>query len=233
MTARKDHQLIVFGGPSLPNKHEWGAIDLRPPTAHGDFASLIGQRSIVVLLDGEFIYRGAVTHHEIWELLESGVCVIGAASTGALRAVELGGCGMVGVGVVYKALLEEIITDDSELAVGMCPTTYEALSIPLVNIRRFLFGAMTAGLPTNAVEEAWQRAAKIYWLSRTPAELLEVWSRPPTQEIAKMFKSTPSGKWNVKGSDAIAAIHYAQRLAAGSVEPTPTPALNLLTSNLI
>ncbi len=57
----------------------------------------------VGLIDGAFAETRAVWHREILWALSQGIHVFGAASMGALRAVELAPFGMRGVGTVYRA----------------------------------------------------------------------------------------------------------------------------------
>ncbi|MCS0634994.1 TfuA domain-containing protein [Streptomyces sp. LP05-1] len=73
--------------------------------------------------------------------------MIGAASIGALRAVELAPFGMLGVGRVHAAYARGEITGDDEVAVGQAPDgDYEALTWPLVNLRHVLELAREAGV---------------------------------------------------------------------------------------
>ena len=91
----------------------------------------------------------ACWHKEILFALSEGVHVFGAASMGALRAAELDGFGMVGVGRIYRAYQaghvstlrwREPFEDDDEVAVvhGPAETGYVAVSEAMVNIRATL-----------------------------------------------------------------------------------------------
>ena len=228
-----DERPVVFVGPSLPRNRPFDEVVLKPPAVYGDFDILLGKPNpIAVFLDGGFLSKGAVTHFELGNALQNGVRLIGAASAGALRAAELRSYGMIGVGIAFQALLAGIIVDDSELAVGMCPTTYRALTIPLINLRRFLFDALQDGHPQRAVDEAWRLAAEIYFLARTPAAISHSWNTPITRDLGAMFKARSMSEWNVKESDTMAAITYAQKLAAGDVGLQVPVKMNLITNRL-
>jgi hypothetical protein len=232
MGLSKAH-IVVFGGPSLPEKFSSSSVVIRPPAVHGDFEKwLKPSSSIVVLLDGGFLQSGAITHRELGDLLQSGVVLVGAASFGALRAAELRFYGMIGIGIVYQAVLEGIVVDDAELAVGVCPTSFKALTIPMINLRRFLFDALQEGFPRSAVESAWRLAAEVYFLSRTPAALLECWNTKSTRGLADLFKRRPMSAWNVKEMDAIAAIEYAESSGARKDVPPAPSTLDLLVDPL-
>lgn len=209
-------KIVVFGGPSLPKSIHSSDVVIKPPAIFGDFDPLVGtDRTIVVLLDGGFLQNGAITHFELGRLLRSGVTVIGAASVGALRAAELRSFGMIGLGTVYNAILQGIVTDDAELAVGMCPVTFKSLTIPLINLRRFLFRALSDGISAASVEAAWRIAAEVYFLERTPTLLLERWDAGLTREICDYFSGCSLQSWDIKVADASDAIQYAERISAG------------------
>lgn len=77
-------------------------------------------------------------HKELLLALELGVeAARGAASMGALRAAELHGHGVRGVGAIYQAYRRGRLTSDAEVAVAHLPVEggYLAVSVPLVNVR--------------------------------------------------------------------------------------------------
>ncbi len=133
------HDCVVFTGPSLSCKETIafdGRLVCRPPAMRGDIwrAAQAGAR-FIALIDGIFYNRAAVAHREIISTIRSHVTVIGGASMWALRASELDGFGMIGVGKIYRCFKEGIIEADDEVAVGYNPVTFEPVSEPLVNIR--------------------------------------------------------------------------------------------------
>ncbi len=134
---------IVFVGPTLPAA-EVGALlpgaTVAPPVAFGDVLRLAQARrrpKRIAIIDGYFERMAAVWHKEIVFALERGIEVWGAASMGALRAAELRGCGMIGVGTIYTAFARGELIADDEVAVAHLPAEhgYRAVSDALVNLR--------------------------------------------------------------------------------------------------
>src|SRR4051812_10658541 len=96
---------VVFLGPSMPRAEavQCSSATLLPPAAQGSVLFAIRQfrPSTIGLIDGVFRQDLAVWHKELLYALEQGIRVVGAASMGALRAVELAPFGMEGVGWIY------------------------------------------------------------------------------------------------------------------------------------
>src|SRR4051812_16437362 len=96
----------VFCGPTLSRRE----IEQRLPSASvvdpigwGDVLSALDDGiERLAIIDGFFDQRQAVWHKELLFALHSGVEVLGAASMGALRAVELAPFGMRGVGKIFE-----------------------------------------------------------------------------------------------------------------------------------
>jgi hypothetical protein len=149
--------IVVFVGPTLPAaevQERLPQASVRPPAAQGDLYRAARQRpAAIALIDGFFERVPAVWHKEILWALATGVPVFGAASMGALRAVELEPFGMVGVGWVFRAFRDGVLTADDEVAVahGLAESGYRPLSEALVNIRRTLTHAVEAGVLSPAV----------------------------------------------------------------------------------
>ena len=72
---------------------------------------------------------------EIFAALEAGTTVLGAASMGALRAVEMVSFGMIGVGTIFRWFRDARLIAEDELAVAYDASTGSALSDALVNMR--------------------------------------------------------------------------------------------------
>ena len=142
----------VFLGPTLPAAEAAAALDavILPPVRQGDILRLVqaDRPRAIGIIDGYFRAVPACWHKEILFALSEGVHVFGAASMGALRAAELDGFGMVGVGRIYRAYQAgtfppfdgERFEDDDEVAVvhGPAETGYVAASEAMVNIRATL-----------------------------------------------------------------------------------------------
>ncbi len=142
---------IVFLGPSLPRAEARMLLDATylPPAGQGDLMRAGAGRPVAIaLIDGVFKDAPTVRHREILWLLSRGVPVYGAASMGALRAAELSGHGMIGVGLIYRWYRRYAMLPDDAVAVTHAPAALGAqpLSDALVDIRRSLSAARRRGL---------------------------------------------------------------------------------------
>jgi hypothetical protein len=109
-----------------------------PPIMHGDLLRLsLAAGDVVAIIDGFFYHRPAVRHQEILHVLNLGVSVIGGASMGAIRAAELVGSGMIGVGAVFEAYLRGVLAGDDEVALlhASAEEAHRPLSLALVSVR--------------------------------------------------------------------------------------------------
>jgi hypothetical protein len=102
---------------------------------------------VVAIIDGLFEQVGAVWHKEILRALAAGIHVFGASSMGALRAAELHQFGMAGVGRIFEAYRDGILTDDDEVAVSHAPAEghYRSLSVAMASLRFALEDMRDAG----------------------------------------------------------------------------------------
>lgn len=161
---------VIFCGPSLPDPPEREGVLWRPPAEAGDLyrAARDGAR-VIGLIDGLFEDRATVWHKEILFALSRGVHVLGAASLGALRAVECAAFGMEGVGWVFERYRDGALEDDGAVALIHAPREldYAALSLPLVNLLASLEAALEAGAITATMAEALRDAgAATPWRDR-------------------------------------------------------------------
>src|SRR5688572_15091724 len=94
---------VIFTGLSLSAGEACRLLpaDIRPPVKCGDLEEL-GRHSVVAIIDGELDPSTLVSADEIRSALRRGVTIYGTASVGALRAAELSGRGMIGMGWVYE-----------------------------------------------------------------------------------------------------------------------------------
>jgi TfuA protein len=171
-------RVVVFTGPSLHPDRAKAILDatILPPIKRGDLERVSGLKPTVVgIIDGEFYQSLAVSPKEILPLLESGITVYGASSMGALRAVELRNCGMIGVGRVFRLFRNGLLDADDEVALAYSPSTYEALSEPLVNTRYVLRAAVRRGMLTGAqAAEILARLKELYFPERTRSVFLSI-----------------------------------------------------------
>lgn len=201
---------IIFLGPSLDIKKAQSILDAdyRPPAKKGDLLKLIRSNAeIVGLVDGYFLQDYPPTPIEVFNLLrKKNIQVFGASSLGALRAVELGKFGMIGIGSIFNLFEKQIINSDDEVAVTF--TEYmEYKSEPLIDIRFNLFLAKKKLIITDETKQAILRIAKnTYFPYRTYPDILDkAKMKFPNLmgEINRFEKYLDNNKRSLKEEDAI------------------------------
>jgi hypothetical protein len=225
----------VFLGSTLPPAEAMGLLDAvyLPPVRQGDLLRLVREQrpSVVGIIDGYFRDVPACWHKEILFALASGVHVFGAASMGALRAAELDGFGMVGIGTVYAAYRTgrfepyraELFEDDDEVAVlhGPPETGFLALSEAMVNIRATLAQAAASGVIDEVARDRLVAALKaVPYPDRSLSAPL-----PPGCDAClddatrdRLARWLPTGRIDVKAADARAMLATIKELGA---DPPP------------
>jgi len=132
------NESCVFVGPTRLPKKAYPRIDFFPPAALGSVFRAFekGYRRIGVI-DGFFGNTPSVWHKEILYVIAKGAEVVGAASTGALRAAELAPYGMRGIGNIYRLYRRNSIADDDEVCVthAIEELDFMPLSEPMISIR--------------------------------------------------------------------------------------------------
>ncbi|MFZ0395206.1 MAG: TfuA-like protein [Terracidiphilus sp.] len=198
--------IAVFLGPSLPLAVAQTALDATylPPIKRGDLSRLSPEIRLIGIVDGEFYQSLAVSPKEILPLLEHGVKVYGASSMGALRAVELESCGMIGVGRIFEAYRDGAVDAEDEVALVYEPETCRPLSEPLINIRFALEQAVGRGLLASArAEEVVETIRKKWFPRRSYADVARL-----CPELAGMFAA---GLPNQKADDALLMLRTMRR----------------------
>lgn len=204
-TGRPD--IVIFTGPSLHPREAATLFDATylPPIKRGDLAPFLASKpAIVGIIDGEFYQNLAVTPKEVLALLEAGVKVYGAASMGALRAVELHRYGMIGVGSVFRLFRRGVLDADDEVALAYSNETYHAVSQPLVNTRYALRAAVRRRILTRAeAAEIVAMAKRLYFPERTRQLVLSAARRVAGSERAhKLHEFLATEAPDVKNRDA-------------------------------
>ena len=164
---------IVYLGPSLPRREaaEILRADYRPPVRRGDLKAVEGAL-LVVIIDGEFGQNLSVSPKEILRLLDEGTRVLGASSMGALRAAELFPYGMEGHGWIFENYQSGRITGDDEVALAYSPIDQSPLTVPLVNVRRWLETLQASGtLDGRTARQMFRQARAIFFADRTVERL--------------------------------------------------------------
>jgi hypothetical protein len=226
--------LVVFLGPSLPAR-EARALAARPlrctilpPAAQGDVWRALALRPrAIALVDGVFESVRSVWHHEILDALDGGVAVFGGASMGALRAVELAGHGMVGVGRIHRWYVEGRIDDDAEVALLHAGPElgFRPLTLPLVAVRRAAeILADEGALDAREVRALVRAASEIHYARRTWRSVLAAVSpRLAPGARARLDALVRGGPPDPKAEDARATIAAAAAFAVARVATPSSP----------
>ncbi|PWG01897.1 TfuA-like protein [Sphingosinicella humi] len=217
--------IIAFAGPSLTeeDRREFSGVTWMPPAEAGDLLRLdVNASTRLCLIDGYFDHRPAVRHKEILLLLSEGIRIFGASSIGALRAAEMDGFGLIGVGAIYRAYARGNLVGDDEVALVHGPEDWDwrPLSVPLVDVRATLCRARRRGLiDAEEARALLQAAASIHYIDRTWSLVVQLASlprqHPPLESSLK--------QWAVeqKRLDARECL----RMAAGEVPALRRPAM--------
>ncbi len=165
------NESCVFVGPTRVPKKAYPQIDFFPPAALGSVFRAFeqGYRRIGII-DGFFGNTPSVWHKEIMFVITKGAEVVGAASTGALRAAELAPYGMRGIGNIYRLYRRASIADDDEVCVthAIEELDFMPLSEPMISIRYTLRDLRHAGIIAAAEEQAIAAALKaVHFSERT------------------------------------------------------------------
>lgn len=204
-----DALITVFLGPSLPlaeAERIFPAAELRPPARRGDLDALDESacRS-VVLIDGAMVYEHPPSPSEVYRLIKRGVHVTGAASLGALRAVELADLGMRGCGWVFEEYRVGRVTADDEVVARVDPRTGRAATIFLINVRYAAARLVEKGVVgENQMTRLLARLSALYFEDRSPVEV---------KRLAQQCGVTPQDaealldpQFDVKARDAAACL---------------------------
>lgn len=168
---------VIFLGPSLSRDKARKILnaDYRPPAKKGDLLQLILKEvNIVGLIDGYFLQDYPPTPIEVYNLVRKrNVKVLGSSSLGALRAVELGKYGMIGIGKIFRLFRDGILESDDEVAVTFTDyTNYK--SEALIDIRYNLFLAQKYKIIDNMTGRSILKISKqTYFPYRTYEDILD------------------------------------------------------------
>lgn len=210
----------VFAGPSLAGSPvlELPGVCAHPPIAHGDLYRVrLGAGDAVLIVDGLYQHRAPVRHKEILELLAAGVPVFGAASIGALRACELSGHGMAGLGTVYGWYAEGRLVSDADVALvhGDGDVGFRAFTHALVSLLR-----VADGLDPALAERIMTVARSVHFSERSDRALLVAARAAGLEpEMRGVLRTVAAPDGDVKRTDAEAAV---RTVLAGAGRPGPT-----------
>ncbi len=126
------------------------------------------------MVDGYFLQDYPPTPIEVYNLVRKrNVKVLGSSSLGALRAVELGKYGMIGIGKIFRLFRDGILESDDEVAVTF--TDYKNYkSEALIDIRYNLFLAQKYKIIDNMTGRSILKISKqTYFPYRTYEDILD------------------------------------------------------------
>jgi hypothetical protein len=209
---------VVLLGPSLAWEKARALLPgalLLPPARRSSLKPFFDDPpSAIGIIDGEFYQSFAISPKEILPFLDRGIPVFGASSMGALRAVELEGEGMIGVGRIYEMFSRGELEADDEVAMTFCPETLRPVSEPMVNFRVALAAAETAGLlssPESA--ELAQAVHSLYFPGRTVQALFSAAGRVLGERAAPFREWWLASSPNAKAEDARELLRRMRRTA--------------------
>src|ERR687896_831095 len=212
---------IIFLGPSLSREKAKKIFDAdyRPPARKGDFLRLAADfdtaEMAVGFVDGVFLQDYPPTPIEVYHLIrKNGVLLVGAASLGALRAVELEKFGMVGIGKIFQLYKTGKLDADDEVAVTFASEEgdYKLQSEAMIDIRYNLYLAHRKGIISEKAKNVLVKLAKeIYFPHRKYTYILEeAKNRYPVfeSEINSFGSYIRSNRKSLKEMDAIRLVKY-------------------------
>jgi hypothetical protein len=208
---------VIFLGPSLPIRRARAVLseaEYLPPIRRGDLTKVLKELPDVIgIIDGQFMQSLAVSPLEIFDALREGITVLGAASMGALRAVEMAPFGMTGIGTIFRWFRDARLIAEDELAVAYDQSTGVALSDALVNMRYALSRAVAENIISwDTRRSLIQLAKRIYFPERTYGRVLRLAeSLVPRSEVKKLREWLLHSRPDLKADDAERLLRVARR----------------------
>lgn len=201
----------VFAGPSTAG-HALDGFQLRPPATRGALIDAVrGGYTRLAFIDGAIDLNDQVPLRELREVLATpGVRLFGAASAGAIRAVQLAHCGMRGAGRVFRLFRRGVLTDSDEVFVLHAPAAlrYRPLTLPLVNIRYTLRSLRRRGEIGSAEERAIAAYVQdIPWYDRDKRSVVAaVFTVCGSTRRSRVMKAFELAYRDVKQEDALSLL---------------------------
>jgi hypothetical protein len=165
----------VFAGPTLYRELWPAGIRRFGPAAMGSvFRAVEAGFRRVGIVDGLFGNAPSVWHKEILYAISAGVEIVGAGSMGALRAAELSGFGMIGIGRIFRLFRSGLWSDDDEVAIihASEELDYFPLSETMANVRFTLRRLRRSGYIDRLVATELVRSMKARHFSQRTRDAL-------------------------------------------------------------
>lgn len=170
------NRAIVFLGPSLPLAEAQAllAADYRPPLCRGDLDA-ITEPAVVAVVDGVLDAEARLRPEEARCAAKRGIRLYGAASVGALLAVDPSISGsVIGIGRVVQLLRCGRVRAD-DLALLYAAHDLRPLTIPIVEVLCWLEDARVSGcVPPGDAEAARAALRELPLGDRSPSAIVRV-----------------------------------------------------------
>jgi TfuA protein len=218
---------IIFVGTSLTHQKARKIFDAeyRTPAKKGDllmlsssaFSNRDGEDSVinfVGLIDGLFLQDYPPTPIEVYQLLSNkNIRVVGGASLGALRAVELEKFGMVGVGKIFELYKNGTTDADDEVAVTFqLGDEGRVQSEAMIDIRYNLFLAYKRNIISKGTKRILSKIAKsTYFPYRSYSNIIQqtIINFPKlSYELSSLSSYIEHRRVSLKEHDAIKVVEY-------------------------
>jgi len=196
---------VIFAGPSLSSAHDtWPSIEVRPPAARGDILRAVDEGILLLgLVDGVFGDRLAVSPAELRAARARRASIFGAASLGALRAVEVPDA-VEGVGAIFEAYRTGELADEDEVACTFVESTHRLVAYPLVTVRaawRSVIG------PSSALAPALDALKALPFDQRTRSAMRALLrERLPSDDVRACLAALDDASLDPKRNDALALV---------------------------
>ncbi|MEM0479906.1 MAG: TfuA domain-containing protein [Candidatus Nitrosocaldus sp.] len=208
-------KIIIFLGPSLSRDKARSILvdaEYKPPARKGDLLKVASNANVIIgLIDGVFLQDYPPTPIEVYTAIARGAKVFGAASIGALRAVELERLGMKGIGTIFRLYKQGKIEGDDEVAVTFDSNDYSLHSEALIDIRYTLYHAYKAGVISNDTRRRLVSIAKgIYFPYRTYDAVISKAREKGISngELSALESYIISNKRSLKEEDSIKLLRF-------------------------
>ena len=153
-------------------------------------------------------------------MLNKNIKLYGAASLGALRAVELEKFGMIGMGKIFELYKKGKLTADDEIAVTFVEGEHQLQSEAMIDIRFNLFLAHRMGIINEITKKTIAKVAKsIYFPYRNYTDILDQTQKqyPAISKDLKSFRTyIIKNRQSLKERDTIKLINYVKQLLTES-----------------
>jgi YcaO-like protein with predicted kinase domain len=205
-------EILIFAETSIDlSDYQFPArANLQRAIKHGDIERLWHEDvTDVVIIDGIFLQERAVWQREIKALLDIGINVYGAASMGALRAVELAVEGMVGVGEIYRMYQQDEIWGDDEVALmyEYVHGKLRKLTIPLVEVRYALTTLGITSIDSSIYRRIIEKISSVDFSRRTLGFIHEaIIPEVPQELVSEIVGKLQDPLQSIKRKDAQAVL---------------------------